>query len=372
MKYDILYNFISPVTGRVLADPNYVLVGDNAGIATPSPILIDLRLDLINLRRDYDILADASFVVGSANPQLPNAQVLDILANGFMYNTAGVVSTTSVIPIESLPDLTDGYLWIGDATNRPVEQETISSSNLPTLLFGNLWIGDITGRPFQQATISVSNLPDLTLNNIWVGDVTNRPVEQTTISVGNLPNLTLNKVWVGDVTNRPVEQDFVISPYDATYVLNQTDVRLPNAQVLDDIGTGMAKITTGGYVDIAIPYIDYATVDVLVELAAEAAASAGAASSSAGAAFASAGAAATSAGAAAISADQADDARDDAEAALAALLATGLNALPNHGDVNIQGYRVINMAQSPNEDFDAVTAKFVWDLLHDEVDILWS
>ena len=55
MKFNNLYNFISPVTGRILADLNYVLVGNNKGIAIPSPALIDLRLDLINLRHDYNI-----------------------------------------------------------------------------------------------------------------------------------------------------------------------------------------------------------------------------------------------------------------------------------------------------------------------------
>ena len=42
IKFDILHNFISPVTGRILADYNYVLVGHRQGIATPSPALIDL------------------------------------------------------------------------------------------------------------------------------------------------------------------------------------------------------------------------------------------------------------------------------------------------------------------------------------------
>jgi hypothetical protein len=50
MEFNPLHNFISPMTGRVLSDPDYVLVGDKQGIATPSPILIDMRLDHINLR----------------------------------------------------------------------------------------------------------------------------------------------------------------------------------------------------------------------------------------------------------------------------------------------------------------------------------
>ena len=52
MNYDVLHNFISPVTGRVLCDEDYVLVGDREGIATPSSTLIDTKLDLIQIRHD--------------------------------------------------------------------------------------------------------------------------------------------------------------------------------------------------------------------------------------------------------------------------------------------------------------------------------
>ena len=51
MKYDLLYNFISPVTGRIKVDKNYVLMGDKYGIGVSSPILIDIRQDIIDLRR---------------------------------------------------------------------------------------------------------------------------------------------------------------------------------------------------------------------------------------------------------------------------------------------------------------------------------
>lgn len=93
MKFDVLHNFISPVTGRVLSDYNYVLVGNRAGIAIPSPILIDIRLDLIALRKRYNSLVQTDFIIGHPNTQIPNAQVLVNLANGFLYNTAGIVST---------------------------------------------------------------------------------------------------------------------------------------------------------------------------------------------------------------------------------------------------------------------------------------
>src|SRR5271154_3173436 len=98
MKFDVLHNFISPVTGRVLADFNYVLVGNRQGIAIPSPILIDIRLDLIALRKRYNTLVETDFIVGHPNDQIPNAQVLVNLPNGFLYNTDGIVSTLPTTP----------------------------------------------------------------------------------------------------------------------------------------------------------------------------------------------------------------------------------------------------------------------------------
>lgn len=118
MRYDVLHNFISPVTGRVLSETNYVLVGDKQGITTPSPILIDLRLDLENLTEHYDRLVTADFIIGHPNKEIPNAQVLSSLDNGFIYNTAGIVSTVEIPP---LPDLQFNHIWIGDVNNRPTE-----------------------------------------------------------------------------------------------------------------------------------------------------------------------------------------------------------------------------------------------------------
>lgn len=93
MIYDVLYNFISPVTGRVLSNQDYVLVGDIQGIATPSPILIDLQLDLINFKEHYETLIQADFVIGHKNSEIPKAQVLSSLNDGLMFNTSGTVST---------------------------------------------------------------------------------------------------------------------------------------------------------------------------------------------------------------------------------------------------------------------------------------
>jgi len=209
MKYDVLHNFISPVTGRILVDTDYVIVGDDNGVGVPSPILIDLELDLINLRANYNILRQASFVIGYPNDQLPNAQVLNSLDDGYMYNTEGVVSTNVRIPITALPNLTENHLWRGDSENNPVEVAHIA--------------------------------------------------------VNNLPNLTYNRVWVGNIISRPVESNFSIAPDNATYVIRTPSLSLPNAQVLNELGTGMAKISFGGYIAIATSGVDYVTPAELEE-----------------------------------------------------------------------------------------------------------
>ena len=107
MKFDILHNFISPVTGRVLADPDYVLVGDRLGIATPSPMLIDIRLDLNNLRQK---IKDIDF------PELEYKQ----LWTGDINNKT--ISITK-LNIDNLPNLTTNKVWRGNSENRPEEIE---------------------------------------------------------------------------------------------------------------------------------------------------------------------------------------------------------------------------------------------------------
>ncbi len=104
MKYDVLYNFISPVTGRIKVDQGYIIVGDKENIGMPSPILIDIRQDIIDLRRKL---------------------------GGF----------------EELNKLDHNRIWIGDYNNEPVEQLHIGVINLPPLaeaLFPNP-ISPITG-----------------------------------------------------------------------------------------------------------------------------------------------------------------------------------------------------------------------------------
>ena len=67
MKYDLLYNFISPVTGK-LADYSqlptlpldYTILGNENNQAEISPVIIDIRLNLMDMRHDIDACAKES------------------------------------------------------------------------------------------------------------------------------------------------------------------------------------------------------------------------------------------------------------------------------------------------------------------------
>jgi hypothetical protein len=104
MKYDRLYNFISPVTGKLPIDKGYILLGDKHGRSFSSPVLIDVRQDIIDLRK-----------------QIGNFQ--------------------------ELKKLNHNRIWIGDYYNEPQESLTIGVINLPPLaeaLFPNP-ISGLTG-----------------------------------------------------------------------------------------------------------------------------------------------------------------------------------------------------------------------------------
>jgi hypothetical protein len=48
-----------------------------------------------------------------------------------------------------------------------------------------------------------------------------------------------------------------------------------------------------------------------------------------------------------------------------------LTNIPAGGDVSMDNYRIKNLQQSPDEDFDAISMTFLWDILHDRVEVTW-
>ncbi len=208
-QFDVLHNFISPVTGRVLSDFNYVLVGNKQGIAIPSPILIDIRLDLIALRKRYNSLVKGDIVIGHPNNELPNAQVLLTLGNGYLYTTDGILSINTIIPIGDLPDLPYQNIWIGDITNRPVPQQRVGLENLPSFLSLLPTPGNIaknygiynlyTGKTVISATPLDAGLPETTMR----------------IQPCNMPNLKVGRMWIGVKNILP---PLYVDPFTPPYI----------------------------------------------------------------------------------------------------------------------------------------------------------
>lgn len=411
VKFDILHSFISPVTGRVLADYNYALVGNRQGIATPSPALIDLRLDLINLRKDYDICSSASFIIGFPNAQLPNAQVLNSLADGIMYNTGGIVSTTGVLPPGYLPNLTKGNLWIGDDYNRPKEIVILPIANMANLTSNNIWIGDNSNRPVASKTIKFDNLPNLSHHHIWIGDGGDRPESKGQIYEQNLPDLGVyigiehptiegrGKIWRGtvtydeflipsfgteksddlslleiDVDELEIEVDLIegeivtlqgqiaaldaavgvlqgqIAVLDAAVAAIQTQIVIIDGQITDlnhridnlRLNTIPADNDVSFYghklINLADPIsptdgVNLQTLEAAIGTA--------------------------------------------TNITLTGFVEGGppitgiIETVRTPGDIDMGGDRVKNLQQNPDEDFDAVSFTFLWDLMHDRVEILW-
>jgi hypothetical protein len=176
-------------------------------------------------------------------------------------------------------------------------------------------VGGEDNRPIAKVNIDISNLPNLEQNKLWIGDAGNRPVAQSTLNIDNLPNLTNNMVWQGNAQGRPNEVELNFAPSDATYIIKQPNVTLTNAQVLSELGVGMAKIVAGGAFAIAIPDEDYATKATLEQIKAETEEFKNQAATSAEEAGASATEAATSATEAAASATEATTAAGEATAA---------------------------------------------------------
>ena len=251
--------FMSPVTGRIIlpAMPDiyqdYVWVGDRNDRPLPSPILIDLRLEILDLRRR---LSQTRFILQAASDNFDSSQALNELINGILKHEQGVVSIAIPGSDYLEPILPYQNVWIGNVDNKPEAFPRIQVGNLPTmlstdptLLLGayNLYSGSPNplslGEPEIVKTLHITNMANLTVGKLWLGAVSvdplnlglNRPVEITVLPIDNMANLEFGKIWRGDISNRPV-------PSTALTDI-ETEIEDINTQ-LGDINTRLGNIDT--------------------------------------------------------------------------------------------------------------------------------
>ena len=308
-------------------------------------------------------------------PTLPSGQL-------FIGNSSNLATPQTTITIDNLPNLgvasisvpnpldpttpitiSGGKIWHGTDVNRPEESTALlvvegdialinfrffsanfilgkGNAVLQTLMPGSQFLSNLTPSSWLQTSqtgngaIVAATIPQ---NELLMGGLNNIPETRPTIALQNLPGLTNGSIWQGDGTGRPVEIQLNFAPSDATYIIKTPNAALTEAQVISELGVGMAKIVAGGAFAIAIPDEDYATVATLQELADQAAASAEEAAASATEAGASAteasasaleatGAATEATGAAATASGSATAAGLSAAGAAASAIAAGLSA----------------------------------------------
>lgn len=256
MGYEVLFNFISPVTGRILCDPDKILVGDANGIAIPSLF----------------------------------------------------------IPIGALPDLPMGNIWIGNDMNRPTPNATITTDNLPNLSSGKVWIGNgmfpsrpVEGTPPQGPAGPpgpAGNSEDQ--NNNLANNVAGN-------AAGSLVKFGLEKLFSAGV--EAVANLFKIGI--GISIAANTAISLADT-IIDGIALNK---------DRKKDTINYTTLNIANN------------------------------------------------SLIGARGAEGLSITPTFiiaSNLSIEGGRLENISPSPQADYDAVAAKWVWDLLNDNVEIIWA
>lgn len=223
--------FMSPVTGRIILPMipdlyhNYVWLGDRNDRPLPSPIIIDLRLEIIDIRRR---LSSTRFILQAASPNFDSSQALNELVPGILKHDEGIVSIAFPWVDYVPPILPEKNIWIGNEDDFPEPYERIFLENLPSMLSDNpelldgaynLYRGspdpETLGIPEIVKTLHITNMADLTVGHLWLGTNSidplnfgaNRPVEIIILPLANMANLPEGKIWVGNSEDRPEPSD---------------------------------------------------------------------------------------------------------------------------------------------------------------------
>ena len=300
MNYDVLHNFISPVTGRVPLIKDYILIGGANNFSIMSPKLIDIELELININHVLGDLSTTAFILGAPNPKLPFSQDLSSLDNGFMFNTAGTISTTNNLPLSSLPY---NNIWVGNINNVAVPTPYVASQNNSSFIL-------------QTPNENLANAQ--ALSELLGGILKSAPL------TGVISIATPDVDYATVATLEELAAEAAASAEEATAAATEATAAAAEAS-LSATGAGVSALAA----------------------AASALAAGGSASS-----------ASSSASDASDSADNASSSATEAQNYLNTLLSTGLNALPCTGDVSFQGFKLINLG-TPIVATDGATKEYV-------------
>lgn len=349
--------FISPVTGKLgkvgqlpfLGSPDYIIIGDDQGNPVTSPALIDVKLDIVELRTILDKLRALKFIIQEATTLLPDAQALKDLVNGFVFNNNGVL--TIEVPGSGSISLPEGYVFVGDEDDLAAAQPTINFSNLPDLTNRKIWRGNVSNRPVESDDLTntenslsttIENLANLASIVSALSDTVNAlssavdAIETGIASIGGFAAILLLQVQVLGLIGAVASLASRMSTAESDIDTLQGQVATINSQ----ISTINGQITDI-YSQLATIFSDIADINERIDNLA-----------------------ATFIG------DVQGSGLLSAPISLELMLT--LDQIKKaQATVDLNNNKIINLVSDDVEQLDALNAKFLWDLMHDNVGVVW-
>ena len=244
-----------------------------------------------------------------------------VLSTNTMYQLIGGITNSDwVVAFSSLGSLPEDYIYVGDSNGIAQPSPALIDVQLDLILLRQR-LDDINTATVVLATSHNSFPQAQVLADLPFGFLFHINGLLTSFSIFNLnhlPHLTHNNVWVGNLLGRPAERLFELNN-----IPNNGDINFNGFH-----GINLANPVNNQ--DVATKnYVDSQISGSVGELALEGFIT--------------------------------------GDTPVAGVIST----IRTPGDLDMQDDRVINLNQSPEDGFDAISAQFLWDLMHDEVNVIW-
>ena len=235
-------------------------------------------------------------------------------ANGVAQPSAALIDVQLdlILANTKFNTIADAHVILTQPNSFFTNANVLGLSNIPEYMFVE------NGAVNTTTIIPFSGFPNIIEDHILFGDFNNRPIERKVIGLINMPPLLQGRIWKGDALHRPIE---VVLELNTIPNNGNIDFNNYNGINLAD-PVNLQDAATKNYVDAEI---------------------------------------ANSAG----------------NITLEGFVSGGvpvndvITTIRTPGDLDMQEDRVINLNQSPEDGFDAISAQFLWDLMHDEVNVIW-